>query len=280
MRPKISLVMATLGRFDEVSIFIDSLTAQTVPHDIFELIIVDQNSCNTIFEIIQKKSLGFKILHVKSNVKGLSANRNIGITKCQGEIIAFPDDDCVYYPDTLSSVLTELSRSECDCILGRIYNRSNNMNVIKNWPLFAYRVRIIKLHSVCSSITIFSKVTNLFFDERLGAGAFYGGSEDLDYLWMIIDMGYRVVYTPAIEVSHPPQSSDCFSSHKLNSYMRGFGAVLKKHASVHSIILFILALFYYISCFALNLLKTEFSTASKRLKATCYFLQAFYRFKV
>ena len=73
------------------------------------------------------------IIHVKSNTKGLSYNRNIGLEYAEGEYIAYPDDDCEYYPNTLKEVEEAFQKNpESNLILGRIIDKSGN-DVIRKW---------------------------------------------------------------------------------------------------------------------------------------------------
>ena len=91
---RFSLIMATLGRFDEIRIFLDSIDLQNYTD--FELIIVDQNEENILGDIILPYKKKFYINHIRIKEKGLSLARNVGIKYAKGDIIAFPDDDCIY----------------------------------------------------------------------------------------------------------------------------------------------------------------------------------------
>ena len=74
---KFSLVMATLGRSEEIKIFLDSLSAQDYKN--FELIIVDQNERDILRDIVDEYKQKFYINHIRIREKGLSLARNIGI---------------------------------------------------------------------------------------------------------------------------------------------------------------------------------------------------------
>ena len=100
---KVSLILPTLNRTDDLAVFLDSLLEQTYKD--FELIVVDQNEGNEVFEIVKDYEEDFKIKYVKSDEKGLSLNRNRGLILMKGEIVGFPDDDCEYSPDTLEKVV-------------------------------------------------------------------------------------------------------------------------------------------------------------------------------
>jgi len=101
---KISLVMPTINVTTELDLFLKSLKAQTYKD--FELIVVDQNEGNEVFEIVKDYEEEFKIKYVRSDERGLSLNRNRGLILMKGEIVGFPDDDCEYQPDTIEKVVS------------------------------------------------------------------------------------------------------------------------------------------------------------------------------
>ena len=67
---KVSLVMPTINVTTELDLFLKSLKAQTYKD--FELIVVDQNEGNEVFEIVKDYEEDFKIKYVKSDEKGFT----------------------------------------------------------------------------------------------------------------------------------------------------------------------------------------------------------------
>ena len=98
---KFSLIVCTLGRYEELDQLFESLRKQT--YSDFEVILVDQNDKDYLNEIINEYSNEFDIRHIFSE-KGLSRARNIGLKYVSGQIVAFPDDDCWYPIDLLERV--------------------------------------------------------------------------------------------------------------------------------------------------------------------------------
>ena len=94
---KFSLVLCTLGRKDCVDSFLWSLEKQSYKK--FECIIVDQNETDMLLPIVDKYASKFSVVYIRSSIKGLSKNRNIGVNRALGN--AFPEDDCEYLPNTL-----------------------------------------------------------------------------------------------------------------------------------------------------------------------------------
>ena len=117
---RFSLIMATYGREKEVESFLKSLKKSNYDLSLVEVIIVDQNDKIDLNPIVERHN-DLNIKHIKSTVKGLAKNRNIGLEQSYGGIVAFPDDDCEYLPDTLN-IISDIfeANSEIDVVMGRI----------------------------------------------------------------------------------------------------------------------------------------------------------------
>jgi len=226
---KTSLVIATLGIKDELEQLLTSFSNQSYNISDIEVIIVDQNEKNFLNSTL-KKFKNLNVIYIHSDIKGLSFNRNIGLKKATGDIICFPDDDCLYYIDTLSSVVKFFEANQsCDVALGRIYDRVDNINIIKTWPVQEKSIFTFNVYFMSSSITIFIRASVLIsFDETLGVGARFGSCEDPDLLYRLLTQGKRIVYTPSIDVWHPTPDESNISLFKVSSYASGFGAFIRK----------------------------------------------------
>src|SRR5258708_39668079 len=94
---KVSLILSTKGRVEEINKFIRSLAQQG--YDYLELIVVDQNEDDRLGAILKHSNLPFPIIRLLSK-SGLSLGRNVGMASATVDIVAFRDDDC-WYPDGL-----------------------------------------------------------------------------------------------------------------------------------------------------------------------------------
>ena len=252
-----SLIMATYGRKDEIGLFLESLLLQEKTNlSEVELIIVDQNDKISLDDLCQTYSDKLNIIHIKSDKKGLSLNRNIGLKIAKGEYIAFPDDDCTYYSDTLYKVKQYFeSYQDVDVVLGRIIDRKTGKKIIRDWKDVQYSVNRSNFFFSYSSITIFARKNDILFDEELGVGCFFGSNEDADYVWQMLDKNMKLEYTPIIEVWHPEPKEQEINYKKVYSYGLGFGALIYKHLSLSAIWLFIQAQGYHFTKFILNATK-------------------------
>ena len=227
---KFSLVLCTLGRTDVLERAIESISAQTYCN--FELIVVDQNPDDRLKDIIKKYENSMTIMHIRSSLKGLSANRNLGLLSASGDVVAFPDDDCEYLPDTLQRINSSFEKYGVDVLAINVKDL--------NEDIFFNRIReIVKLDEYNFlpygiSIGIFVRWKNksdVSFDEELGAGRYFGASEESDMLSSLISKGYFSLYDGMQYVLHPMGDIKLpYDKIRLRyiNYNRGFGAFYKK----------------------------------------------------
>lgn len=273
-----SLILATYGREQEVANFFDSLVKQTLAHDEFEVIVVDQNEAPGLSQIVQQYRDKLNIVHLISSKKGLSLNRNIGISISKGNYICFPDDDCLYYPNTLEAALRHLESSNSPLVFGAIRDRATGENLIKNWPLSSTLVTRWTIQRFATSISFFMENNKLTFCEDLGAGTWNGSCEDLDYLYRAVCLFGPSPYYPDLEVWHPSPAIGEIDPSKVASYGRGFGSFCRRNVpSVPILTLFVMSLIYHFGCFVIELFKFNIPAAKNRFIAFRSRLISFFR---
>lgn len=252
-----SLIMATYGRKDEIREFILSLLKSNYDLSKVELIIVDQNDSIVLDDIVDEFKNELDIQHIKSDVKGLSLNRNIGIKKAKGDIIAFPDDDCKYFVNTLETVNGLFQSTNADILMGKILDESNK-DCIRKWPEKSIEIKRSNFYTKISSITIFKKITSKtkLFDENMGVGTYYGSNEDADTIYNELKEGKKVIYHPSIKLFHP-SSVGKLPLAKIESYGLGFGALCKKNKDVYMLKLFYSIILYHSLKYSLAVLKNN-----------------------
>ena len=127
----VSLVVATVGRTQELSRMLASIDRQSLKG--IELIIVDQNTDDRVEKLLEawKETLTFR--HVRSP-KGLSRARNAGIKLASGPIICFPDDDCWYPDNLLEHVSKWFDRHQAYDFLCCTAQDGSGREVASRWP--------------------------------------------------------------------------------------------------------------------------------------------------
>ena len=232
---KFSLILATVGRTEEVKRFLENLDKQTYRD--FELIVVDQNSDDSLVPILAQYNGHFPILHLHMTTRGASRARNFGIKYTNGDIIAFPDDDCWYPPDLLYKVSHVFEKqSEFDGIVVRLLDQNGAPSTIKGSEK-GQSINLINVQWLAVTQAIFLRKAVVdkvgLFDETLGVGAGtpWGAGEETDYLIRALKLGMKLYYIPDNFVYHP-RPANVFDSkyfEKAYNYASGWGRVARKH---------------------------------------------------
>jgi GT2 family glycosyltransferase len=232
---RFSLVLPTINRTNEVRKFLTTLDRQTYRQ--FELIVVDQNKDGRLLPVLKPYEKKFSIVHCTSK-PGLSAARNVGLKYIVGDVVAFPDDDCLYPPELLERVAAFLdAHPNVDGVTGRA-QMSNPGQV--GTPRFDKKAGFITKANAWTrvvSISIFvrRKIVEEIggFDESLGVGAGtpWEGGEDTDYPLRAVKAGFKIYYTPDLYVLHPsaPKNDYPRLADRAYKYGAGIGRVLRKH---------------------------------------------------
>jgi glycosyltransferase involved in cell wall biosynthesis len=231
-----SLILATVGRSDDVGRLIRSLSAQTDRR--FELIVVDQNVDDRLVPFIDEgKKAGLELLHLRLDLPSLSGARNLGLAHASGEIVAFPDDDCWYEPNVVETVLAEFFNNvSLDGVIGCWVEQAAHSTNPKTGTLSGEAWRRFR-GGDASSISLFLKRDLLSslggFDENFGVGRWYGSAEETDFILRALSAGACLTRSPNVRVHHhfSPESAEdlltaCRSARKR---ARGTGGIYAKH---------------------------------------------------
>jgi glycosyltransferase involved in cell wall biosynthesis len=221
---KFSLVMATLGRYDEIILFLDSMVNQSYKN--FELIIVDQNENDKIEKLCSSYNMDIKV--IKSDIKGLSINRNIGLRHISGDIVAFPDDDCEYDYNTLERVKDFFTQNPVyNFYICNTKEKYSELSILPN-TLGDTVISPNNVMRVGCSITIFVRVgaiANFSFDEQLGVGTEFGSGEESDLLFFLLNKKNKGFFHSQHYIFHPFKEE---TAQKAFQYGKGYGALHKK----------------------------------------------------
>ena len=115
---RLSLIIATYNRAEQLMVTLDSVARQTLSADRWECIVVDNNSKDDTRQRVEAFAAEHPqlnmVYHLEQN-QGLSYARNAGVAKAQGDIIAFVDDDERIVPEFVE-VYVELFDSKADAM--------------------------------------------------------------------------------------------------------------------------------------------------------------------
>jgi glycosyltransferase involved in cell wall biosynthesis len=201
---RFDLVVATVDRTDDLDALLASLDVQS--HRTFRVVVVDQNEDDRVGQLLARHP-ALETLRLRS-APGLSRARNAALPSLAGDVVAFPDDDCVYVPDLLERVAARFAGDPgLDGLCGRPLGPDGRSS--GRWPSTAQPITRDSVFRTAISHTVFlrHRVVERIgaFDERLGLGAGtpWGSGEEIDYLVRALRDGARLEYDPSVVITHP-----------------------------------------------------------------------------
>jgi len=234
------LIMATLNRLKEVEKFLVSLDAQDYRD--FELIVIDQNPDDRLTDLLARYSHSFPLWHIRHVTPGTSHARNKGLHRATGDIVGFPDDDCVYPPGFLRKVAKFFQTNPTDGLSVRILDIDRNEDAFGFSPEHSSVIDEKNAWAVGITPSMFlrqSLAVQIQFDESMGPGQRWAGGEDTDYLLRCLDTGASHYYSHELFIRHP--SPDRIYPlrrliYRAYTYGRGFGFLMGKRKIDTSIV--------------------------------------------
>jgi glycosyltransferase involved in cell wall biosynthesis len=232
--PRFSLIVATKGRTDELARLIASLDEQSERN--YELIFVDQNDDERLLPIIAESPRKEQIRRLRCN-PGVSRARNLGLSAAQGEITAFPDDDCWYPSGILKNVSDWFDANPEYDILSVTSRDSNGERSGNRWhrstcdlaPVNVFRTSVCYCYFIRST----EQTRQIRFDEQLGPGGStqYPASEDTDFVLSAMARGLRGRFEAKWYVGHPRKDvrNASITEDRAYNYGLGMGRVQAKH---------------------------------------------------
>jgi glycosyltransferase involved in cell wall biosynthesis len=225
---RFSLVVATCGRTTEVSTLLASVLCQRRVD--IEVILVDQNADNRLTPVVEEFQERLKVRHLRTENRNVSAARNLGLDAAQGEIVAFPDDDC-WYPDNLLDGVDHWFKTSPQysvLAVGAVDDQgvpSGNrwiQNSCDITPWNSLRT------TFCSSLFLSAveESRRVRFDPMLARG------EETDFILRLLSTGLCGRFDRRLCIRHPRRDmmSGTVSRERAVSYGAGMGRLVRRHS--------------------------------------------------
>jgi glycosyltransferase involved in cell wall biosynthesis len=226
--PRFSLIVATLGRTEELACLLLSIHNQDIKD--FEVILIDQNQDDRVSSVVRTLPFKLNIHHIRRSEKNPSTARNAGIELAAGAIIAFPDDDC-WYPAGLLREIDAWFRSHPEYAVLAVGARDNAGVASGNrWIQSACDIRPYNAlrTTFCSSLFMSAARLNptVRFDQRLFP------SEETDFILRQLATGLRGRFDRRLYVHHPRRDmlSGTVSSARARHYGAAMGCLVRRHS--------------------------------------------------
>lgn len=241
---KVSVIIPTHNRKEELRKLLVSLQAQTYPKENFEIIVVDDGSTDGTDSFIKEitSKFGGRINYIflpKRNDSPIV--RNIGAQEAKGMIFSFIDSDCIAHPDWLKNIVEEFNKnSKIGCLGGPERTKYDDSFLVKcnSFSVTSFLttggirgkngIKLGKYYPRGFNMSIPMKV----FKEVGGYDPCFRHSYDIELSFRIKEHGYDLAYCPGAIVYHkrrPTIKKNISQLFRMASYRI---AVAKIHKSV------------------------------------------------
>jgi GT2 family glycosyltransferase len=230
-----TVVICTRNRPELLAKTLDALDAQTSSG--FSVVVVDQS--DQVDPALQKRADGeprLRLVHDRG--RGLSRSRNIGWREADSDWIAYLDDDCVPDPDWAAELERAIaSHPEASFVSGSIrpdqaFEREIALSTTDVTEEKILNSRLIRPDAL--GIGAFCAVEREWlvrldgYDERLGVGTEFPGSDDMDLNYRFMRAGGVALITPRVRVVHEQWRTAEEQIAVWQGYCRGWSAMIVK----------------------------------------------------
>ena len=200
----VSIIIPVYNDAERLKTCLIRLEEQTYPKDLYEVIIVDNNSEEDIKKIVNQ----FKQARITNESRqGSYAARNQGISIAKGNIFGFTDSDCIPNTDWIEKGVEKLLKiPNCGLVAGEvqiffknpekptIFEIYDRMNFLRQ----KYYIENYKFGATANIFTFKNvfEVVGLFNHELKSGG-------DSEWGKRVFSAGYKQVYADNVLVSHP-----------------------------------------------------------------------------
>ncbi len=204
--PRISVIVPTCNRPEQLRECLTALSRQTYPHLDFEVVVVDDGSEPPIDVLARSFGDDFVVRVIRQAHQGAAAARNYGVASARGDLIAFTDDDCRSAPDWLERLLARLDGSGALLVGGRVVNALDD-NVFASTSQLIHEMAYAHQGADAEAAQFFTS-NNMAVDAdslvRVGGfdPTFRLASEDRDLCARWQESGRELVYAQDAEVAH------------------------------------------------------------------------------
>lgn len=231
-----SLVVTTLGRFDQLVKLFESLAHQSFTD--FEIVVVDQNNDDRLANLFTRQ-WPFRVIRIHTPThRGVSLGRNIGWRASKGVVIIFPDDDCWYPLSFLQTIDQRMRETEADILTGRATDETGR-SINGRYALSPQAIDRSNVWISGIEWTMAFKKSVLEtadgFDEQVGVGSPtpWQACEGPELILRALATGFKCYFDPAVYGHHEELNivaPDLAMSRKGRAYGRGLGYVLRIHS--------------------------------------------------
>lgn len=146
----ISVIVCTYNRAAFLKTCLESLLTQSVATELFEVVVVNNNSNDTTAEVAALFQSEFpRFVYVEESRQGLSYARNAGVQAATGDWVAFLDDDAVARTNWVATLIETSTKGDFD-VFGGVYTAWHALRERPKWfsPEWETNVAVASEYSV------------------------------------------------------------------------------------------------------------------------------------
>ena len=251
---KVSVVIVCYNESKNIEQCINSILSQSYPHELFEVVIVDNNSMDGTIDKIKKYKDSADNLELYINpVKSISKSRNMGLTRSKHGLVAFTDADCIVPADWLETLVHGYSENKK---LEPFLVAAGGSNIPPQEASGFYDALKIMVNTFLGSggsvqgmvlkedryVSHIPTVNVLYekevvvkeggFDEKMGSI-----EEDEDLSWRLAKKGYKFLYLKDSFVLHKMRGDILGWAKNMFTYGKGKIWLFKKHPDKFNVFL-------------------------------------------
>jgi lipopolysaccharide/colanic/teichoic acid biosynthesis glycosyltransferase/glycosyltransferase involved in cell wall biosynthesis len=197
----VSVIVPAFNAASTLKACLAALNNQTYPHDLYEVIVVDDGSTDTTASIAQ--DAGARLIHKKN--QGPAAARNSGVEAATGDFVLFTDADCAPAPDWIEKMIEAF----CDpnVVGAKGVYRTSQKELMARFVQCEYEDkydRLINQTQIDFIDTYSAAYRRSRFLENGGFDPIFPrpSVEDQEFSFRLAEKGYRLVFVPNAIVYH------------------------------------------------------------------------------
>jgi glycosyltransferase involved in cell wall biosynthesis len=233
---RVSVIVCTRNRPAHIGACVESILANS--GDAFELLVVDQSDDDETEKALAAFAVDWRFRYLRSETRGLSMARNVGIGATGAPLVAFTDDDCRVPDDWVSRVEGVFDDEEAGLVFGSVAVPDDvpsggyvpgfepaRREYQHGWPPND------STWGIGANMVVRRKVFDELgtFDPMLGAGAKFAGAEETDLTIRALAAGLKIIHAKEVCVLHLGVRMGDEASKLMRTYGLALGAAFTKH---------------------------------------------------
>lgn len=199
---KFSIIIPAYNSEKTVDLCLQALLSQSVPRELYEIILVDDGSTDATAEIVQPYPV---IYHYQKNT-GPAAARNQGVELAKGEIVLFTDSDCVPDHCWIQEMASPFIKNpKISGVKGAYKTKQRGLTARFAQAEFEDRFTLLEKSAFIDMVDTYSAAFKR--EVFLKAGGFdpsfpVANNEDTELSYRLVSAGHLFVFNPSAFVYH------------------------------------------------------------------------------